>query len=419
MSKKLILIGAVTMTLVGCGGVPDCNDNTTKDMITDMLFKEVDNDVAHFSKMFPAAKPLYDIQNVKKDFKVTYENVIEKEKDSEKNKYRCTATIKLHLPDNKLVASVANERLVDVLVNTMYAHADLPEAKGYLMIKPEESEVKESIDFYREYLNNGENIDAKMKDTFGSGAAGALGMNDLMIAGLTAQLGMPLLHALPVNYPSFIKNLASMMKPEDAQSRFLSLEINYTSMSQKVDGKDRHYVNAGDKLNDFATHFAVYAVMSKLYSKGEKDLLKLKASAPAKPVAPAPAAPAPAAPAPAAPAPAAPAPVAPAPAPAVPEPAAPVSLSTNSAQFTPSFDCEKSKNGQDRLICSNRELSKLDVQLSALYSKAMAKTTDKAALKKDQLNWYKNTRNTCSDAACLSAAYGSRIIEISEFLADI
>lgn len=210
-----------------------------------------------------------------------------------------------------------------------------------------------------------------------------------------------------------------MMKPEDAQSRFLSLEINYTSMSQKVDGKDRHYVNAGDKLNDFATHFAVYAVMSKLYSKGEKDLLKLKASAPAKPVAPAPAAPAPAAPAPAAPAPAAPAPVAPAPAPAVPEPAAPVSLSTNSAQFTPSFDCEKSKNGQDRLICSNRELSKLDVQLSALYSKAMAKTTDKAALKKDQLNWYKNTRNTCSDAACLSAAYGSRIIEISEFLADI
>ena len=200
-----------------------------------------------------------------------------------------------------------------------------------------------------------------------------------------------------------------MMKPEDAQSRFLSLEINYTSMSQKVDGKDRHYVNAGDKLNDFATHFAVYAVMSKLYSKGEKDLLKLKASAPAKPVAPAPAAPAPAAPA----------PVAPAPAPAVPEPAAPVSLSTNSAQFTPSFDCEKSKNGQDRLICSNRELSKLDVQLSALYSKAMAKTTDKAALKKDQLNWYKNTRNTCSDAACLSAAYESRIIEISEFLADI
>ena len=195
-----------------------------------------------------------------------------------------------------------------------------------------------------------------------------------------------------------------MMKPEDAQSRFLSLEINYTSMSQKVDGKDRHYVNAGNKLNDFATHFAVYAVMSKLYSKGEKDLLKLKASAPAKPVAPAPVAPAP---------------VAPAPAPAVPEPAAPVSLSTNSAQFTPSFDCEKSKNGQDRLICSNRELSKLDVQLSALYSKAMAKTTDKAALKKDQLNWYKNTRNTCSDAACLSAAYESRIIEISEFLADI
>ena len=49
----------------------------------------------------------------------------------------------------------------------------------------------------------------------------------------------------------------------------------------------------------------------------------------------------------------------------------------------------------------------------------MAKTTDKAALKKDQLNWYKNTRNTCSDAACLSAAYESRIIEISEFLADI
>ena len=44
MSKKLILIGAVTMTLVGCGGVPDCNDNTTKDKRPDIaLVAKVNN----------------------------------------------------------------------------------------------------------------------------------------------------------------------------------------------------------------------------------------------------------------------------------------------------------------------------------------------------------------------------------------
>ena len=84
--------------------------------------------------------------------------------------------------------------------------------------------------------------------------------------------------------------------------------------------------------------------------------------------------------------------------------------------FAPSFDCLKSNSGQDRLVCSNKDLSKLDVQLSVLYSKARSNTFKKDAIKKEQIQWYKYQRNACADIECLSNAYQSRIFELSQNL---
>lgn len=82
--------------------------------------------------------------------------------------------------------------------------------------------------------------------------------------------------------------------------------------------------------------------------------------------------------------------------------------------FAPSFDCLKSNSGQDRLVCSDKNLSELDVKLSVLYSKARSNTAEKDTLKQEQLQWYKYQRNACADIECLSNAYQSRIFELSQ-----
>ena len=109
---------------------------------------------------------------------------------------------------------------------------------------------------------------------------------------------------------------------------------------------------------------------------------------------------------------------APIPAPA-PAPNANTSPHLTGSKFAPSFDCGKAKLRQDHLVCANKELSRMDVELNGLYSKARAHATDKATLKESQLRWYKYSRNACSDVPCLLNAYESRIIELSEYLSGI
>jgi uncharacterized protein YecT (DUF1311 family) len=140
----------------------------------------------------------------------------------------------------------------------------------------------------------------------------------------------------------------------------------------------------------------------------EKNItgMKYKSSEPAPEAAPAPApaavpetAPAPA------PAPAAVPETAPAPAPA------PVAAVDNSP-FTPSFDCAKASNGQEKMICADRDLAKLDVQAAQAYAKARERSADKDKLKTEQLNWIKSNLRACSDKACLTEAYKKRISEL-------
>jgi uncharacterized protein YecT (DUF1311 family) len=138
--------------------------------------------------------------------------------------------------------------------------------------------------------------------------------------------------------------------------------------------------------------------------------------APAPAVAPAPlAAPAPAPLAPlAAPAPAqapVPAPIvaaAPAQVPAAPLPApAPAA-----APAGPSFDCAKATHATEKMICADRELAGLDVELSQTYRRARDAAVDKDKLRQEQLRWLRESMRPCADRDCLARAYRQRLAEL-------
>jgi uncharacterized protein len=82
--------------------------------------------------------------------------------------------------------------------------------------------------------------------------------------------------------------------------------------------------------------------------------------------------------------------------------------------FGASFDCQK--NGLSMIentICTHSELSELDSQLASVYAVARATVEGDAknALLKAQKTWL-TTRNLCSSAQCLHAAYDARTAEL-------
>ncbi len=77
-----------------------------------------------------------------------------------------------------------------------------------------------------------------------------------------------------------------------------------------------------------------------------------------------------------------------------------------------SFDCAKAGTKLEKLICADKELSKLDEDLAAAYADAL-KSTDPAKLKAEQKAWLK-VRNRCADVVCIQAAYRQRIQMLSQ-----
>ena len=97
---------------------------------------------------------------------------------------------------------------------------------------------------------------------------------------------------------------------------------------------------------------------------------------------------------------------------AAPVAVAPASPVADNTPFAPSFDCAKASNNSEKMICGDRNLSKLDVQLSLAYSAARDKSADKAQLKSEQIAWVKTSR-ACPDTACLTKALQDRIKQLS------
>lgn len=76
------------------------------------------------------------------------------------------------------------------------------------------------------------------------------------------------------------------------------------------------------------------------------------------------------------------------------------------------FDCQQAKSPVENLICSNSSLSQLDGILSKLYSATVQANPDERCIKDEQIEWHKNSRNSCRTVVCLRDVYHKRINQI-------
>lgn len=83
-----------------------------------------------------------------------------------------------------------------------------------------------------------------------------------------------------------------------------------------------------------------------------------------------------------------------------------------STSTSPSFDCSKATTPVEKLICTNPELSKLDIGLAEMYKEAVSKDR---SIRDDQRAWNVE-KNKCTDADCLKSAYEDRISELTNFI---
>ena len=74
-----------------------------------------------------------------------------------------------------------------------------------------------------------------------------------------------------------------------------------------------------------------------------------------------------------------------------------------------SFDCNKASTRTEKIICSNVKLSSADEQLAKIYKEALAASTDKEALRREQREWLSSQRDVCTTAECMLDAYLARI----------
>lgn len=77
--------------------------------------------------------------------------------------------------------------------------------------------------------------------------------------------------------------------------------------------------------------------------------------------------------------------------------------------FAASFSCEGKLTAVENAICTDSQLSSLDVAMKAEYDKVRRVSPDVLASQRD---WLKFGRNRCGDKECLMSAYRSRISDL-------
>lgn len=83
--------------------------------------------------------------------------------------------------------------------------------------------------------------------------------------------------------------------------------------------------------------------------------------------------------------------------------------------FSPSFDCGRAVSDPERLICSDEELSRLDVRMAALFRAARAKAANKTAFKNEQKAWLRYQRDVSPDKQSMVRVYHERIEQLSNY----
>jgi len=81
------------------------------------------------------------------------------------------------------------------------------------------------------------------------------------------------------------------------------------------------------------------------------------------------------------------------------------------SSFAASFDCDKATQTQEKIVCSDPELSSLDDELAKFYKEAKSTAENPEIVKSAQILWIKSVRE-CSDAKCIKDLYLSRISQL-------
>ena len=82
------------------------------------------------------------------------------------------------------------------------------------------------------------------------------------------------------------------------------------------------------------------------------------------------------------------------------------------AALTQSFDCSELISAQAQLVCGDSELARIDKTMAEVFSQKLMVSTNKARLRAEQRAWLRNSRNACSDKACLLKSYQLRLAEL-------
>jgi TPR repeat protein len=99
---------------------------------------------------------------------------------------------------------------------------------------------------------------------------------------------------------------------------------------------------------------------------------------------------------------------------------APGAASVPEAAFVPtehpSFDCATASNEAERLICTDSDLARRDVELAGLYRRARDHAVDEGAVIAEQRDWIALHRNACTTKECLYAAYRHRARDLEDWI---
>lgn len=87
------------------------------------------------------------------------------------------------------------------------------------------------------------------------------------------------------------------------------------------------------------------------------------------------------------------------------------------AAHAASFDCARASTNIEKVICGDKELSKLDEKLSVAYKSALASGINQKTVRESQRDWIEQRRNRCDQyvktlshvTTCLKTAYEERI----------
>lgn len=78
----------------------------------------------------------------------------------------------------------------------------------------------------------------------------------------------------------------------------------------------------------------------------------------------------------------------------------------------PSFDCSQPASPVDAAVCSDEQLSAMDLHLSRLFRATRIAPDYGPAIEAEHADWIENVRNACDSIECLRNAYEVRIFDL-------